>query len=569
MVVLTILILSIGLQYRAAQIKRVENISWRITDKIISELDDEALIRQLFMFYFQLDDEKMLGELMPGGIFIHTRNIPVYANGQANLALLDSYIEKINNIYRQKNLPRPFYSIDQEGGRVRRIKTGSTDFPSAMTVAEAYARTKREDLPLLTGFYTCMELRLHGIQWALTPVVDVQINPDNPVIGTRSFGSDPKLVSQMAEQYIKGLQSARCMSAIKHFPGHGDTNKDSHYDLPFIDKTESELNQVELYPYRNLIKSKNPPYGLMSAHIIFNRVSPEPSTLSYNWLTEKLRKEWGYEGIIITDDLAMNAMNIYQKQEKIDNLAVKAFLAGADVLLYAFKPDESRAMLNGFIEAYKKNIISKERIVESVKRIMYRKIQLGLMDLFIREHMTKWSAELQRDCETWLQRSNEIEMNIKSIETQLAKVDSINQFISKNGIKTVYGNADPDKNAQNYPLFTDVPESDPAYHLLKEKAVKLYALSEISESKCLEKCVVLHTLDAPRLEYYLSRKKTKPWIIYTMQDPFPARKFLGYLNDNDILISTFSDTNTSREKLVETWLDNTIPPKSSVMYQKR
>ncbi|MDH4262134.1 MAG: glycoside hydrolase family 3 protein [Spirochaetia bacterium] len=567
MVVITILILSIGLQYRKSQINKVENITWNLADQIISELDDEALIKQLFMFYFQLDDEKMLEQLMPGSIFIHTKNIPVLENGQANLPLLDSYIEKINNIYRKKNLPLPFYSIDQEGGRVRRIKTGSTDFPSAMAIAESYTRTKKKDLPLLVGFYTCMELRMHGIQWVLTPVVDVQINPDNPVIGMRSFGSDPELVSEMAIQYVKGAQNARCMTAIKHFPGHGDTNIDSHLDLPFINKTENELNQIELYPYQELIHSKNPPYGLMSAHIIFNQISAEPSTLSYTWLTEKLRNKWNYKGIIITDDLAMNAMNIYQRQEKINNLSVQAFLAGADVLLYAFKPNESINMLNGFIKAYKNEIISKQRIVESVRRIIYRKVSLGLMDLYIKEHKNNWSAKLQQESEIWLHHSNDVDLNIKNIETQLAKVDSINQFISKNGIKSVYGSPGLESNVQKYSLFTDVSVSDANYKLLQSKSKKIYSLKELSEVKCDEKCVILQTLNTS-LEYYLKFKKTKPWIIYTVEDPFPAKKFIYFLNDSDILISPFSDTSTSRQQLIETWISNVIPPKASVIYQK-
>jgi len=567
MVALTFSILFVGLSYRASQVRKVERIMWRVTDQVVSELDDESLVRQLFMFYLRLDDEKSLKELMPGSIFIHTRNIPTFENGEANLSLLNAEIENINNVYRQKNLPRPFYAIDQEGGRIRRIRSGTTDFPSAMAVAEAYTHTGQKDLPMLTGFYTCMELRQHGIQWNLTPVVDVQVNPDNPVIGTRSFGSDPKLVAEMAGQYVKGLQSARCMSSVKHFPGHGDTTKDSHFDLPYIDKTIEEMNNVELYPYTTLFGAKQQPYGLMSAHIIFNKVSPEPATLSGAWLTDKLRTQWGFQGIIITDDLAMNAMNIYQKREKIENLAVKAFLAGADVLLYSFKTGETQAMLGGFIEAHKKNIISKKRIVESARRIIYRKISLGLMDLYIKEHMAKWSPELQQESDLLLRRSNEIETNIKNIESQLAKVDSINQFISKNAIKTIAGKPESETDVGRYPLFTDVAESDPAYKSIKEKAVKLYSLRAFSENLCAEKCVLLHTTNLP-LERILAGQKTKPWIVYTTQNPYPANVFSRYLSPADILVSSFSDTPTSRAKLIETWMENKMPPKSSVAWER-
>lgn len=566
MVVISVLLLVVGLQYRTAQLNKVENYTWQITEQIVSEMDDETLQKQLFMLYFQLDDITAWQNLMPGGIFIHTGNMSTLSNGNTNLPLLNSGIEKINNIYRKKNIPRPYYAIDQEGGRIHRIKNSTIDFPSAMTIGEAFTHTHREDLPLLAGFYTCMELRMHGIQWPLTPVVDVQTNPDNPVIGIRSFGSDPKLVTTMASQYIKGVQNARCMSSIKHFPGHGDTNLDSHKNLPTISKTKEELDKVDLYPFKNLIASKNPPQAVMSAHIIFNKISPIPATLSYAWLTEKLRKEWNYQGIIITDNLAMKAMSIYKKNEDIENVAVNAFLAGADVLLFAGEPKNTKEIIQGFMTACRKKIIPKERITQSVKKIIYQKINMGLLDVFIRENMKNWSPGLQRQAELLLRRSNEIEVNIKSIESQLATVDSVNNFMSRNGIKTLVGNPDSEKNIHSYPVFTDITENESTYQEIQKKSVQVYSLSAISEKLCGEKCVILHTQNTP-LEELLAKKGTKPWIIYSIYDPFPANKFMKFFKENDILISTFSTTDTSRDKLIETWISNTIPPRASVMYQ--
>jgi len=562
--ILTVLILVFGLGYRKAQIKRIDFYTMQVSRQIASGLDDESLIRQLFMFYFQLDDYKTLEKLMPGGIFIHTNNIPLKNTGRQDLGLLDLNIEKINEIYRKKGLPSPVFSVDEEGGGVNRINNEALDFPSPMTIGEAFSKSHQDDLPMLAGFYTCIGLRRHGIQWPLVPVADVQSNPDNPVIGIRSFGSDPKMVTHMVSQYILGVQNGRCLSAMKHFPGHGDTNLDSHFDLPSIDKNLEELKKTELYPYEHLLGNDKSPDGIMSAHIIFNKISPEPATMSHKWLTQILKNELHFKGIIVTDDLTMNAVNIYASKEKIKNTAVKAFLAGADVLLYAFAVNESEQMLNGFVAAYKRGEIPKERILESVQKIIYRKIRLGILDQYIREHKNQWPLETRQMATQLLEYSKETDLNIQNLQSQLAKIESVNNFISKNGIKTIWGNPDTAINIQSYPLFTDYPETGKYYQRMKDKT-QVYPLQKLASTACPDKCVVLNTLKMP-LEKILALKKKNRWILFTINNPFPKKKFTAFLSDEDVIVDTFSITETSRDKLIETWLENKIPPKAAVLY---
>jgi beta-N-acetylhexosaminidase len=565
MAFLTVLIVLTGISLRKAGQYKVEKYTNEIAEKIISEMNDDQLVGQLFMFLFQLDDLENIKKINPGGIFIYGGNIPRNANDVQDIAKLDSDIEKINSLYLKNNIPLPWYSIDQEGGRVRRIQTADTDFPSAMTFGEAYTKTGKTDLPLLAAFHTCIQLRKHGIQWPLTPVADVQINPDNPVIGERSYGSDPDVVFQMVREYTKGLQNGRCMSSIKHFPGHGDTNLDSHKDLPEIHKSQVDLNKIELYPYYKIFKNNEQPHGLMSAHIVFKEISDQPATLSKTWLTDKLRNEMNFKGIIITDDLAMNAMNIYKKKGGIENLAVESFNAGADILLYVYNTKESHKMLDEFKDAYARGIVSKDRVRDSVHKIITRKIKLGILDTLIKKNMESWPAEFQQKAHTLLKYSNEVSENVRLIETQLASPESVNDFVSKNGIKTIWGNPDQSQDIFSYPLFTDLAKDSERFKSINEKVKNIYPLSSLGKVEIPAKCVILQT-QKNSIRNITGLQRKKPCIIYSINDPFPKNKIVPFLNKNDVLITTFSPTEMSANKLVETYLEGIIPPKTSIVY---
>lgn len=215
-------------------------------------------------------------------------------------------------------------AIDQEGGAVLRI-LDTPQAPSAMALgATSNAQLSRE-----VGRAVGRGLKSYGINWNFAPSLDVNINPMNPMIGDRSFGSDPVSVAEHGVQWALGLEEAGVMSSVKHFPGHGDTHVDSHLALPTVDKPMEELLATELFPFRKAVEAGVG--SMMTAHIIFPALDSEnPATLSKNILTGLLREAWGYEGLIVTDAMDMHAIS---KQYEGGQAAIKALNAGADLVL--------------------------------------------------------------------------------------------------------------------------------------------------------------------------------------------------------------------------------------------
>lgn len=269
------------------------------------------------------------------------------------------------------NIPL-FISIDQEGGRVSRITDGVTQFPGNM----AFGSADDEVLVKHAAHITGLQLRLLGINMNLAPDVDVNNNPDNPVINTRAFGSEPKHVARLGSAYIEGLQEGGCMAVSKHFPGHGDTHTDSHKALPLINYNRERLEQVELVPFRAAVKKGSA--GIMSAHIRYPQVEPKPlpATLSYTFLTEILRTEMKYEGLVMTDDLEMGAI---AGNMKIGEAAVRAFLAGADIILVTTH-NNTAEIFNTLLAAVKEGRITEERLQSSVGRILRMKTAYRIYD---------------------------------------------------------------------------------------------------------------------------------------------------------------------------------------------
>ena len=206
-------------------------------------------------------------------------------------------------------------------------------------------------------------IREYGFNLDFAPVADVNTNPDNIVIGTRAFGSDPELVSRMVSAFLDGLHKQQVFGTIKHFPGHGDTTNDTHTGYVAVYKTWEELLEAEIIPFRdNLGKTDL----VMTAHITMKNVTSEdvPATLSHEIITGKLRKELGYDGVVITDAMNMGAiLNDYPSGEA----AVRAIEAGADIIL---TPHDYAESFNAVLEAVRSGRISQARINESVLRIL-------------------------------------------------------------------------------------------------------------------------------------------------------------------------------------------------------
>ena len=265
-----------------------------------------------------------------------------------------------------------FISIDQEGGSVARIKNGGTHFISNM----AMAATGDFNNTYLEGIAMGQELRNYGINLDFAPVLDVNNNPSNPVIGIRSYSDNPLLVSMYGKNMFTGLQESSVMGCSKHFPGHGNTSVDSHYGLPTITTNKEDLYKTELAPFISAIS--NGIDSIMTTHIIFSAIdSKYPATLSEKVLTNLLREELGYDGLIITDGMEMGAVtNNFGGYDKTAVLAIKA---GVDMLLYTSN-NNPRTAHSALVQAVNNNEISIERINDSVRRILLKKLKYGLLD---------------------------------------------------------------------------------------------------------------------------------------------------------------------------------------------
>ncbi|MET3368600.1 UNVERIFIED_CONTAM: beta-N-acetylhexosaminidase [Jeotgalibacillus campisalis] len=259
-------------------------------------------------------------------------------------------------------------TIDQEGGLVARIGPPATVLPGNM----ALGATADANLAKAQGEILGSEMRAMGINVDFAPVLDLNSNPDNPVIGIRSMGEDPALVSALGVAQIEGIQAHNVGAAAKHFPGHGDTSVDSHYGLPTVTYDRETLNQ-HLKPFKAAIDGGVD--MVMTAHIIVEAIDAEmPGTLSHKVLTGLLRDEMGFKGLVTTDALDMAAMAAEWPQEEI---AVKAIQAGSDILLNS--PDVG-ASFAGVRAAVESGQITEARLDESVRRILEWKVKRGVFE---------------------------------------------------------------------------------------------------------------------------------------------------------------------------------------------
>jgi beta-N-acetylhexosaminidase len=247
--------------------------------------------------------------------------------------------------------------------------TGATLFPPLMAIGAAGS----EDMAYDMGRITAIEGRAVGIHMNYAPVVDVNVNPDNPIINTRSFGEDPGTVGRLTQAFIRGSQENGMITTAKHFPGHGDTAQDSHLLLPTVTGDRARLDKVELYPFKAAIEGGV--QAIMTAHLVVPALDPTPNmpaTLSPAIMTGLLRKELGFKGLIVTDALDMGGVtNAFSDEE----MSLKALLAGVDILLMPRDPDLT---VRTVIEAVRSGTVPMARIDESVRRILEAKARLGL-----------------------------------------------------------------------------------------------------------------------------------------------------------------------------------------------
>ena len=254
-------------------------------------------------------------------------------------------------------------AADIEEGVGQRF-SGATEFPPLMAIGAIaqHNPSLAQQYAQQMGAITAKEALAIGINWVLAPVVDVNNNPDNPVINVRSFGETPELVSQLATAFIQGAKAYPVLTAAKHFPGHGDTACDSHLDLPILPHSPSRLAEIELPPFQAAIAAVVD--AVMSAHLLIPSWDAKyPATLSEEILTQQLRKQLHFEALIVTDALVMGAI---ANRYGVGDAAVLAVEAGADILMMPLDPE---AAIQAICAAVARDRISKERIRASVERI--------------------------------------------------------------------------------------------------------------------------------------------------------------------------------------------------------
>lgn len=298
-----------------------------------------------------------------GGIALFSRNVET-----------PEQTARLTEDIRRRSPLAPFIAIDQEGGQVVRLKRGAILLPSHMALGATRSRT----LSYLAGRALGGDLFSLGINMNLAPVLDVNSNAANPVIGTRSFGERPELVGELGSWFVRGQQEAGIVAVAKHFPGHGDTTADSHYDMPVITHGIDRLRKVEFVPFK--MASDVGLDAMMTAHIALPNVSESPqlpATLSRRLLTDILRKELHFEGLIVTDGLEMRGI---VEGEGIGEAAVRAFLAGADLLMVLWSRNDRDTVRSAMLAAVQSGRVSPARLEQSVRRILTKKLERGVLE---------------------------------------------------------------------------------------------------------------------------------------------------------------------------------------------
>lgn len=263
----------------------------------------------------------------------------------------------------------PIFAIDQEGGRVQRLRGKATVWPPMLRLAE-HPPERAEAVGQAIG----RELLAIGLNVDFAPVLDVMTNPQNPIIGDRAFGTEPQAASARALAFLRGLESVRGEAAGgvrgcgKHFPGHGDTATDSHHTLPVVSRDEATLRAVELAPFAAAARAG---VGmLMTAHVVYPAVDPRPATLSRRWLTDILRGELGFEGVVVSDDLDMNAVTAAHLGIADDSeVVVEALVAGCDAFLFCRDPDRLHRAEEALQRAAERSATVRARLAESSDRL--------------------------------------------------------------------------------------------------------------------------------------------------------------------------------------------------------
>lgn len=308
---------------------------------------------------------EMIENFHVGGFILFKNNIK---NTDQAQSLINSLKDKNSSA---SSIPL-FFSVDEEGGRVSRMPDEFVKLPSNKVIGSR----SNPDFSFEIGKVIGKEIKSLGFNMDFAPVLDVNSNPQNPVIGDRSFGNNAQLVSLLGVKTMQGLGSQNVISVVKHFPGHGDTSVDSHVGLPVVNNDMERLKKLELIPFEDAIK--NNVDVIMVAHILLPKIDPQnPASFSKSIITDLLRNEMNYNGLVITDDLTMGAIT---KNYKIEDAAIKAVNAGSNIILVCHDYEKQASVIKALKAAVENGEIPAEKVYESVYKILLLKQKYELSD---------------------------------------------------------------------------------------------------------------------------------------------------------------------------------------------
>lgn len=319
------------------------------------------------------DAREAIEELHVGGVILFPKNV----ENASQLAAFTNSLKELNRA--AGNVPL-FLCVDEEGGSVSRMPPEVTDLPAAFDGPYGGIR----------GEVLATECKAFGFNLDFAPVLDVWSNPDNTVIGKRAFHTDPLEVTISSTGCAYAMMDAGVIPAVKHFPGHGDTDADSHESLPVVDKTRQELEDTELMPFRFAVEGgswkaqkHDPVPAVMVGHILLKQIAPQlPASLSPQVVDGLLRRELGFDGVVFTDDLTMGAVS---QNYDISEAVVLSLQAGCDMALVCHEEENARAAHAAILAALKEGTLTRERLEESVCRILSLKAAYGVDDVPVEE----------------------------------------------------------------------------------------------------------------------------------------------------------------------------------------
>lgn len=333
-------------------------LTGQVTDIVEQMTLDEKIGQMMFAGVsgttLQQETTSLIQDYKVGGLILYGNNLET---PQQTVTLMNALMAaNVNN-----QLPL-FLGTDQEGGKIVRLPGSLKNFPTNKRIGDI----NQSPLSFAVGQLLGEQLTAFGFNLDFAPVLDVNSNPNNPIIGDRSFSNDPDIVSKLGIETMKGLESKQVIPVIKHFPGHGDTAVDSHLELPKVTKSLDDLNQLELVPFKAAIE--NGADVVMVAHILLPKIDPQyPSSMSKEIITGMLRDQLGFDGVVMTDDMTMKAIT---NHFDIGQAAVDSVKAGSDVILIAHEYANVTAAIQAVKAAVNKGEITEDRINDSVRRII-------------------------------------------------------------------------------------------------------------------------------------------------------------------------------------------------------